>query len=264
MHEMKQREYIGNIKIENNMRILTMNIHRYRPEQYNRLKLIKEAIIKFIIDIALFNEANTKWIIINISRVEKVMRIIEKGIKIYIADSKQWKTIKNSYLPGRLLNIIKSRYTSIINKKKIKIRRVGTWIAFEMQYKSKRLKIINLYYISTAGAKANGICSSLTRYQLSNGKAKTANEYRKETLKKIKNYMHQNNNISDIIIAGDCNQDIHLNEILKFCEDIGVKDMYTYLTNFDSTQLGNTYKHGSKPIDSIAATNRLINYINEL
>ena len=60
MHKMKQKWYIGDIKIENNMRILTMNINRYRPENYKRLKSIKEAITKYKINIALFNEANTK------------------------------------------------------------------------------------------------------------------------------------------------------------------------------------------------------------
>ena len=60
-----------------------------------------------------------------------------------------------------------------------------------MQHKDKRLVIINLYHILTVGLKANGICSSLTQYHLSNGKAK--------------NYAYQKNNISNIIIAGDYN-----------------------------------------------------------
>ena len=59
-----------------------------------------------------------------------------------------------------------------------------------MQYKSKRLKIINLNRIPTTGVKANGIFSSLTQYQLSDEKAKTINEYRKEIFKESKHYMH--------------------------------------------------------------------------
>ena len=33
------------------------------------------------------------------------------------------------------------------------------------------------------------------------------------------------------------------------------------MNDFDSTQVDNTYKYGSKPINSIAATNRIMNYI---
>ena len=73
--------------------------------------------------------------------------------------------------------------------------------------------------------------------------------------------MHQNYNINDIIIAGDYNQDIYSKEILKFHKDIGVKDMHAYLNNFNSTQLDNTYKYESKPIDSITVTNRILDYI---
>ena len=98
----------------------------------------------------------------NKSRIEKLMRTMEKGIKLQTVDSKQQKIIKNSYLPSRLLNIIKSKYTSIINEKKIKTRRLGNQIAFEMQHKGKRLVIINLYCVLTAALKVKGICSSLT------------------------------------------------------------------------------------------------------
>ena len=52
MCKMKQKGYIGDIKIKNNMRILTMNISKCRPENYKRLKSIKVAIIKYKIDIA--------------------------------------------------------------------------------------------------------------------------------------------------------------------------------------------------------------------
>ena len=55
-----------------------------------------------------------------------------------------------------------------------------------MQYKGKRLVIINLHRVPRASLKAKGICSSLTQYHLSDRKAKTANEYRKEIFKEIK------------------------------------------------------------------------------
>ena len=72
------------------------------------------------------------------SRIERVMKSMDKGVQIQITDSKQWKTTKSGYLPGGLLNIIKSKYNPIINEKNIKIRRLGNWMAFEMRHNCKR------------------------------------------------------------------------------------------------------------------------------
>ena len=77
-----------------------------------------------------------------------------------------------------------------------------------MHHNGKRLEIMNLHRIPTAGLKENGICSSLTQHQISDGKAKNATEYRKEIFKEIKAHIQQNNNINNITITGDYNQDI--------------------------------------------------------
>ena len=60
MCNMKNKGYIDDVKNENNMRILSMNIHGYRLEQNELLKVIKDAMTKYQIDISLFNETNTK------------------------------------------------------------------------------------------------------------------------------------------------------------------------------------------------------------
>ena len=48
------------------------------------------------------------------------------------------------------------------------------------------------------------------------GKVKTTIEYRKEILNKIQAYLKVNNSINNIIIAGNYNQSIVLNEIKQF------------------------------------------------
>ena len=186
---------------------------------------------------------------------------MDKGVQIQTADSKQWKTTKRSYLPGGLLNIINSKYNPIINEKKVTVGRLGNWMAFEMRHNSKRLDIINLYQIPTANGKASEICSSLTQYHLSDRKVKTSNEYRKEIFTEIKHHIKQNKDINNIIIAGDYNQDIKSREITKFFEEIGVRDIHKTMNIINSDIIDSTYKHGLKQIDSIAATNRIMNYI---
>ena len=197
----------------------------------------------------------------NISRIERVMRSNDKGAQILTADSKQWKTTNSSYLPGGLLNIIGSKYSPIINEKKVTVGRLGNWMAFEMSHNSKWIEVINLYRIPYANGKASGICSSLTQYHLRDGSAKTSNDYRKEIFKEIKHHIKQHNDINDIIIAGDYNQDISSKEITKFYEDIGVRDIHQSMNMRYCERSDSTYKHGSKQIDSIAATNGIMNYI---
>jgi len=45
-------------------------------------------------------------------------------------------------------------------------------------------------------------------------------------LKEIKDYLKRNNDINNIIIAGDMNQNIALNEIQQFFQTIGVTHMH--------------------------------------
>ena len=260
IYEIKNKGYIDEVKVQDNMRILSMNMHGCRPENYERLKEIKEALKKNQVDIALFNEANTKWNSYNISRIERVMRSMDKGVKIQVADSKQWKMTRRSYLPGGLVNIIGSKYTPVMDEKMVTVGRLGNWIAFGMNHNSKRLEIINLYRIPMANGNASGICSSLTQYHLIDGNVKSPNEYRKEIFTEIKNHIRQNKNINDIIIAGDYNQDISSKEITKFHEEIGVRDVHKTINMIGETS-DSTYKHGSKQIDSIAASNGIMNYI---
>jgi len=261
IYEIRNKGYIDEVKIPSNLRILSMNIHGCRIEQQARLNDIKEAIKKYEIDISLFNEANTKWNSINISKIERIMRLIDKGVLIQTADSKQWKMTKKNYLPGGLLHIINSKYTPIINQKKVTVGRLGNWMAVEMKHNAKRLEIIHLYRIPIANGKAGGICSSLTQYHLSDGKVKSSNDYRKEIFNEIKHHINQNKDINDIIIAGDYNQDIKSRDITKFFEEIGVRDIHTTMNVLNNDKIDSTYKHGSKQIDSIAATNGIMNYI---
>ena len=62
------------------MRILSINIHRCVLEQNERLKAIKNPITKYNINISLFNETNTKWNTINVSRINRVMKSKDKGV----------------------------------------------------------------------------------------------------------------------------------------------------------------------------------------
>jgi len=262
IYEIKNKGYIDEVKMSNNLRIISMNIHGCRLENLTRINEIRDAIKKYEIDISLFNETNTKWNSINVGKIERALRSIDKGMMIKTADSKNWTLTKKNYLPGGLLNVINSKYTPIIDETKVTVGRLGNWMAFDMSHNSKRLEIIQLYRIPITNNKASGICNSLTQYHLSDGKAKSSNEYRKEIFREIKHHINQNKNINDIIIAGDYNQDVTSKEVTKFFESIGVRDVHQCMNLVQKDEaLDSTYKHGSKQIDSIAATNGIMDYI---
>jgi len=62
-------------------------------------------------------------------------------------------------------------------------------------------------------------------------------------------------------MAGDFNQNISSNKIQTFFRDIGVKDAHSIHNNVSITQLDKTHIRGSSPIDSIALSSRIMDYV---
>ena len=73
-----------------------------------------------------------------------------------------------------------------------------------MKSNSKTLLIINIYRIP-ATIPSEGTYSSLIQYNLIDRKAKTAIQYRNELIEEIETYVKANQDITDIILAGDLN-----------------------------------------------------------
>ena len=126
----KSKEHVDVMKATENMRIITLNVKGCRIKNNDRITEMRESIEKHQIDVALFNEANTKWTTRNVDKIEKEMRKIGKGTKVITADSKQWNMTENEHLPGGLTNMISQKHTSMIDRNKIQIGRLGNWIAF--------------------------------------------------------------------------------------------------------------------------------------
>ena len=120
-----------------------------------------------------------------------------------MADSKEWATTPKDYLPGGLMSVFGSKCSPIMQQKKIKVGRLGNWIAVLIEYKGKRIEIINMYRIPKTSS--NGVYYSLTQLNLVDRKVRSTGEYRKEIFDEIKKYINSNNDINDIIIAGDYN-----------------------------------------------------------
>lgn len=110
-------------------------------------------------------------------------------------------------------------------------------------------------------SESNGVCSSLAQCHLADAKVKKAKEHRKEMFEEIRKHVRTNEEINDIIIAGDYNQNIADKEVQKFHEDIGVKEIHVHVNKLKIEELDKTHKNGSKLIDSIAATSGIMEYM---
>ena len=151
--------YIDTVKLNGNIRILSLNPHRCKPKDVSKMNDLKNAIKQYDIDIIMMNEMNTKWASVNISRMERWMRSISRGAQIFTADSNEWATTNNDYLPGGLMTVLFERCGSFIDKKTIKKGRLGNWNAISLNYKGKRVEVINLCRLPLSSS--NGPCCSL-------------------------------------------------------------------------------------------------------
>ena len=58
------------------MRLLALNPHGCRPNDRVKINQLEKVIQNYNIDIVILNEANTKWDMVNISKIEKWMKKI--------------------------------------------------------------------------------------------------------------------------------------------------------------------------------------------
>jgi len=210
------------------------------------------------IDILLFNETNLKWTPRNLDKIEQDLKKNNREVKVEGCDSKKWNLSTNNYLPGGLLTIIQGKSRSLLDEEKTQKSKLGNWMAIQLSHNNKTIAIINIYRIPISTSKGPRCC--FTQYTLTEGKIKSTTQYRKEILRQIKEYVHENK-IDDIIIGGDFNQGIATNEIQQFFQQIGVQDIHSKINKIPLNQLDKTNVNGSLPIDSIAASQGIYEYI---
>ena len=75
------------IKENKNVRVMSINPHGCIPNNRSKMEMLKEAIRRLQIDIMLMNEVNTKWNTLNISRLERHVREVDRESNIVVADS---------------------------------------------------------------------------------------------------------------------------------------------------------------------------------
>jgi len=122
------------------------------------------------------------------------------------------------------------------------------------------LEIINLYRILRTSS--HGVRCSLTQYNRIDSKTNAALVYRKEIFNDIIKHIRENPDINNIIIDGDYNQNIGDNNIRLFHKRLGVNNIHQIINNIPINYIGKIYIHRSNPIDSLAVSIGIIQYID--
>ena len=191
--------------------------------------MLLESCKKYQINVLLLCETQVKWTARNLDKLKSCLKQLEREILVIGADSQQWQINQKQYLPGGVLSAFLGKSRSLVNENKIKKSNFGNWIAVKLQHKNKTIAVINVYRISSSSS--NGNLCSLTQYNLLEGKVRSPAEYRKEIFKQIKEYLNENEDINDVLLAGDLNQNIASNKIQAFFQEIGVQDVHSMYNN---------------------------------
>ena len=110
---------------------------------------------------------------------------------------------------------------------------------------------------------APGILKSKAQHDRSKGVVLTTRECRENLLSNLNEEVIKamNENVSDIIIAGDFNQDIQGERMQRFMRENGLLEAHELANNIEDESRDNTQKTGSKQIDAILITEGLSHLI---
>ena len=90
-------------------------------------------------------------------------------------------------MPGRLVSILFSRWINIVNAKAIFKDPKGRWHAIQLEANEKSLMIITIYWITeNSGKEIKTVKAQLDKV---NNKTQTTNNYRKDMLKELTNFI---------------------------------------------------------------------------
>ena len=110
------------------------------------------------------NETNTKWIIINLDKIEKRFKELEHKILIIRADITLCNSTRNNYLPRELISVFWGKSKLLVQKENVVKRNLGNWMAVKLKCSAKTIAIINTYRLPATSS--NGPKYSLIQYNV--------------------------------------------------------------------------------------------------
>ena len=212
------------------------------------------------IDIALLNETNIKWTPASRDQMEHKCKEIGRETWTKGTDSKEWEVTNNAYFPGGVMTMITGKCRVQTKEKNVECGPLGNWIAAKLCHKKKTIALMNVHRMPASSQ--HGLHCSLTQHNLVTKDAKNPTCYRKDMLNQIKQHVERNEDVDDITFAGDLNQDVISTEMYRFFNEIGLSDIHSRTNKIEFENMSTSKKNGSKPIDTIAATEGVMEHVD--
>ena len=94
------------------------------------------------------------------------------------------------------------------------------------------------------------------------GAASREKYYREKLLQDLIKFIHEQHQVSDILLAGDLNSCLHEDDIQDFFNRTGLNDVFSYFHDIDETIREPTFIRGPRCIDTLAATMGLLDFFD--
>ena len=156
-------------------------------------------------------------------------------------------------------------YNSIRNnvqRKNIHQDPLGRWSAITYTRNNKSILFLTVYRIPDSSDV--GPTRSCSQYNRILGSVHQAKHFREQLLTEIAEYVHDRNDIDNIVFCADLNQPLHHDRIKEFFLEIGIFDIFSTHCEIGLTERARTYVRGKNCIDIVAVTYNLLLYISKI
>jgi len=251
--------YIEQVKTADTLRILYMNPHGFRLSQTLKTRKMIRACKEQGVDMMLLSKTNTNWNTRNTRTMEQRLRKVHANIHIVTYSTNAQVNPGSDYLPGGTLSVTWGAPRNFVIPGSEHEDDMGCFCAFKMQGKRKIIQVINLYRMPENSSK--GPCTVKHQCDVITGRKRNEKYYRAKTFEHIVQYVHKQQNVADIIIAGDINSGINEEDVEQFCIALGIFDVFSFYNNINEDEREKTYIRGRKCIDLVAMSAGLLGYL---
>ena len=222
--EIVHRGHINAEKRETSTIIMSINASSFSYKNEEKIDQMIDFCKNNKVDIVMISETNCKWKTRTKDLMSSKMKTLGKETRYSCADSKAHKTTNSEWLQGGLMSVMTGKMSSLIQHQEVKTYDLGRWMALQVSNGKKTLITITMH--RTPQGTNQGIQSTTSQHNQILGKVKSATHHRKEIFKDIVNYVKSFNKPVDVMIGGDCNQDIASTEVQQFFNELQMKDVH--------------------------------------
>jgi len=253
--------YIDEVKHRDSIRIIAVNPHGFGPDCTEKIEMLCQKVQEMEIDMILMSSPDRRWTSNRIEQLTNKFRRINKAVEIIATDSGEKTESEIGWLPGGTITIVIGRLVGMIDKNNITKEKKGTWCAFTLEENGRKIRIVNLYRIPDNTNK--GMMTSKAQYDRAGKQTKSAKFYREAILLEIANEISNSKTkgINDYIVAGDFNQDVTKERIVRFANENELEEIHQEYNFRDDIYRDATHARGQCQIDAIFASKGVLNCI---